>query len=94
MFDGFGDEYTYEAMTLLLDVWLYRRPVYNHGWPIMGERLPNDFLRREIIRGISYSAMIIVGALISYVEFKKQQKLKNSSNSDISEKNLQSEETD
>ncbi|MBD3188903.1 hypothetical protein GF325_18900 [Candidatus Bathyarchaeota archaeon] len=41
-FNGYNSENTYEILALLLDMWLIRRSMYS-GWPIMGNRLPNNF---------------------------------------------------
>jgi hypothetical protein len=72
MFDGYNSENSYEMLTLLLDLWLYRRPVYTEGWPIMGQRLPNNFLVKEMITGVVFGLLGIATAFIPWVCNKKK----------------------
>ncbi len=66
-FNGFNDEYSYELLILVLDLWLNRRPVYTHGWPIMSDtRVPNKFTERWIITILAFAGMAVAIGIIPW----------------------------
>lgn len=63
-FTGFHSENTYYQLTLLLDAWLVRRPVYL-SWPIMGQRIPN--LQFETWTALAILAYVMVAFFTVYI---------------------------
>jgi hypothetical protein len=76
MFDGFQSENSYEMLTLVLDLWLYRRPVYTHGWPIMGKWIyPNNFVLKTVVTVFCFGVMAAVTAIMPIlIKRKSKQK--------------------
>jgi hypothetical protein len=75
-FDGYQSENSYEMFTLVLDLWLYRRPVYTHTWPVMGEWLPNQFVFKTILVVIAYGAIAFSTFFMAWKPYRLSRKAK------------------
>ncbi len=90
-FNGFNDEYSYELLILVWDLWLYRRPVYTHGWPIMTTtRVPNKFTERWILTILAFAAMTVAICFVPWKLSKTKRSSKESDSKDQSEMNTES----